>query len=151
MKNVDKDFDKEFDVANRRAALRLAKTPTVTAARYDPLIDRLVIDLSSGVSISFKSQDALGSERATPEQLAEIEITPSGFGLYFPAIDADVYLPSLLEGFLGSRHWMAAQLGKVGGRAKSPAKTSAVRVNGKLGGRPRKVKETNNAANVTLS
>jgi hypothetical protein len=42
------------------------------------------------------------------EQLTRIEISPSGLGLYFPAIDADIYLPSLLEGFLGSRGWMAA-------------------------------------------
>jgi hypothetical protein len=33
---------------------------------------------------------------------------------------------------------MAAQLGKAGGSATSPAKTAAVRANGKLGGRPKK-------------
>jgi Protein of unknown function (DUF2442) len=142
------NFDKEVEIANKRAAARLSKTPTATAAHYDPSVDRLVIDLSSGLSISFKPQDAQGFEQAKPEQLTEIEISPSGLGLHFPAIDADVYLPSLLEGFLGSRHWMAAQLGKAGGRATSPAKTSAVRENGKLGGRPKKI---NIAANVALS
>jgi hypothetical protein len=35
----------------------------------------------------------------------------------------------------------AAALGKKGGRAKSPAKTAAVRENGKKGGRPKKKKE----------
>ncbi len=143
-----KDFDKEVEAANKRAAARLSKTPTAIAARYDPCIDRLVIDLSSGVSISFRPQDAQGFEQAKPEQLTEIEISPSGLGLHFPAIDADVYLPGLLEGFLGSRHWMAAQLGKAGGRATSPAKTSAARANGKLGGRPRK---NNIAADVAHS
>jgi len=48
-------------------------------------------------------------------------------------------LPALLEGFLGSKAWMAARLGERGGRAATPAKTAASRANGKLGGRPRKV------------
>ena len=129
----------EIEAANERAAARLRRTPTATAARYDRRIGRLVIDLSSGLSIAFRPQDAQGFEQAKPEQLANIEISPSGLGLHFPAIDADIYLPGLLEGFLGSRRWMAAQLGKAGGSATSPAKTRAVRANGKLGGRPKKV------------
>jgi Protein of unknown function (DUF2442) len=129
---------KEIVAANKRAAARRSKTPTATAARYDRRIARVVIDLSTGVSIAFKPHDAQGLERAKPEQLTNIEISPSGLGLHFPAIDADIYLPGLLEGFLGSRSWMAAQLGKAGGSATSRAKTAAVRANGKLGGRPRK-------------
>ena len=38
----------EIESANERAAARLAKTPTATAARYDSRIGRLGIDLSSG-------------------------------------------------------------------------------------------------------
>jgi len=34
---------------------------------------------------------------------------------------------------------MAKQLGKKGGKVKSEAKTKAVRENGKLGGRPKKL------------
>ena len=78
-------------------------------------------------------------------QVTQIEISPSGLGLHFPELDADLYLPAVLEGFLGSRRWMAAQLGKAGGRVSSEAKTAAVRENGKLGGRPKK----NRAAAVT--
>jgi Protein of unknown function (DUF2442) len=128
----------EFEAANQRAAATLAKTPTAVAARYDRRTGRVVVDLSSRLSISFKPQDAQGLEHAKPAQLAEIEISPSGLGLHFPRLDADLYLPSLLEGFLGSRRWMAAQLGKAGGQARSKAKTTAVRANGKLGGRPKK-------------
>jgi hypothetical protein len=94
------------------------------------------------LSIAFTPHDAQGLESATPSQLTKIEISPSGLGLHFPAVDADIYLPALLEGFLGSRRWMAAQLGKAGGSATSRAKTIAVRANGKLGGRPKKVSES---------
>jgi hypothetical protein len=128
----------EFEAANRRAVVTLAGTPTAVAARYDRHTGHVVIDLSSRLSISFKPQDAQGLEQAKPSQLKGIEISPSGLGLHFPKLDADLYLPSLLEGFLGSRRWMAAQLGKAGGQARSKAKTKAVRANGKLGGRPKK-------------
>ena len=129
----------EVEAANKRAAARLSKTPTATAARYDRGTGRVVIELSTGLLIAFKPQDAQGFEHATATQLTKIEISPSGLGLHFPAIDADVYLPGLLEGFLGSRSWMAAQLGKAGGSTTSRAKAAAVRSNGKLGGRPKKI------------
>jgi hypothetical protein len=61
------------------------------------------------------------------------------FGLHFPALDADLYIPALLEGFFGSKRWMAARLGELGGKARSAAKARASRANGRLGGRPKKV------------
>ncbi len=75
-----------------------------------------------------------GYEHATPEELAVIEIDPSGFGLRWPLLDADHYLPGLLQGVFGSRAWMAAKLGAEGGKAASAKKAAAARKNGKLGG-----------------
>lgn len=134
------DQKDEIEAANERAAARKANTPIAVAAHYDERINRLVIDLDTGLSIMFKPHDAQGLEDAKPEHLSRIEISPSGFGLHFPALDADLYLPGLLEGFMGSRKWIAAQLGKAGGRSTSTAKTAASRVNGKKGGRPKKHK-----------
>ena len=71
--------------------------------------------------------------------LSKIEITPTGLGLHWPRLDADLYLPALMEGVFGSRRWMARVMGKAGGRSTSSAKQSAARVNGRLGGRPRKI------------
>lgn len=130
----------EFEAANERARHRLSRTPTITAARYDKRLGRLVIDLSSGLSLMFRPQDAQGFEKAKPAQLTTIEISPSGLGLHFPAIDADVYLPGMLEGFLGSRQWMATRLSNAGGSAASGAKAAAVRANGRLGGRSKKAR-----------
>lgn len=124
--------------ANKRGAERIRKTPIATAARYDRRIGRLVINLSSGIEIAFRPHDAQGLEHAKVSDLSEIEISPSGLGIHFPKLDADLYLPSLLEGFLGSRQWIAAQNGRIGGKATSDAKVNAARNNGKLGGRPRK-------------
>jgi len=99
-----------------------------------------VIRLSSDLEVSFSPRAAQGLEHATPADLQKIEVTPSGFGVHFPKLDADLYVPAILEGFLGSKKWMAARLGQVGGRSRSEAKRVASKRNGVLGGRPRKRK-----------
>jgi hypothetical protein len=133
--------EEAFESANARAKERLARTPHALAARYDRRSERVVVELSSGLHISFSPQDAQGLEAAAPKELSTIVISPSGLGLHFPALDADLYLPSLLEGFLGSRRWMAASMGRAGGRTTSEAKAAAARANGQRGGRPKKPRE----------
>ena len=127
-----------FELANRRAKDRQAAIPRAIAAHYDRASGRIVIHLSSNLDVSFSPCDAQGLENAKPSQLEEIEISPSGFGIHFPKLDADLYLPGLLEGFLGSKRWMASRLGQIGGKSRSPAKRAASKANGRLGGRPRK-------------
>jgi hypothetical protein len=129
----------DIEKANARAAQLRATTPHAMAARYDRKADRIVITLSSKVELMFSPKDAQGLEEGTPLQLSEIEITPSGFGLHWPRLDADLWVPGLLEGAMGSRKWMAARLGAEGGKARSLAKRTAARANGALGGRPRKL------------
>jgi hypothetical protein len=132
------DEHEEYLEASRREQEEQATIPHALSARYDRRIGRVVVRLSSGLEISFSPRDAQGLETATWEQLREIEIDPPGFGLHFPALDADLYIPALLEGFFGSKRWMAGRLGATGGRSRSAAKVSAARKNGRAGGRPRK-------------
>jgi len=134
-------LEKDFVLANRRAASRLRATPVVTKARYDHRRNRIVIELSSSLEIAFHPDAAQELAAATPLQLGEIEISPSGLGVHFPRLDADLYLPALLQGLLGSRRWRAAELGRAGGRKTSEAKAAAARDNGRLGGRPRKSRD----------
>jgi hypothetical protein len=128
----------EFERANARAREMQAAAPRVVAARYDRRLGRVVLALSSKVDVMFAPGDAEGLEKASPAELEKIEISPSGLGVHFPRLDADLYVPALLEGFLGSRAWMAARLGERGGRSRSAAKRKAAKKNGKLGGRPKK-------------
>jgi Protein of unknown function (DUF2442) len=130
----------EFETAIQRAKRRQASQPVATSARYDRERDRIVVELDTGSEFAFPRLQAQGLEAAKPSDLDKIEISPSGFGLHFPKLDADLWLPALLQGIFGSKNWIAAQLGTRGGRAKSKAKARAARVNGKLGGRPRKTK-----------
>ncbi|HYN14567.1 MAG TPA: DUF2442 domain-containing protein [Terriglobales bacterium] len=127
-----------FELANRRAKDLQASVPRAIAAHYDRQSGRIVIRLSSKLDVSFSPHDAQGLENAKPLQLDEIEITPSGFGIHFPKLDADLCLPGLLEGLLGSKQWMASRLGQAGGKSRSAPKEAASRANGPLGGRPKK-------------
>jgi len=127
-----------FTAAGRKGKEMHELHPNAVAARFDRRLDRIIVRLSTGLEIAFSPRDAQGLERATPSQLSSIEISPSGFGIHFPKLDADIYIPALLEGFLGSRKWMASRLGAQGGRSKSPAKAAAAKQNGRFGGRPRK-------------
>jgi hypothetical protein len=127
-----------FEEANQRAKKMQEAVPKAVSAHYDRDKQQIVINLSSKLTLSFSPHDAQGLERARASQLEEIEITPSGFGIHFPRLDADLYMPALLEGFLGSKSWMASRLGRIGGQSRSRAKKGASRANGRLGGRPKK-------------
>ncbi len=129
----------EFTRANARGRARRRSFSPAVSARYDAARGRVYVTLQSGLELGFAPSDAEELHRATPAQLRRIEITPSGLGIHFPQADADIYLPALMEGLLGSRRWMAARLGRAGGESRSTAKVAASRANGKLGGRPRKL------------
>ncbi len=120
----------------RMAALR--ENGFAVSARYDRRTARIVVNLNTGVRIAFPARLAEGLAEASPDDLAEIEIRPAGLGLHWPKLDADVYVPTLLQGVFGSKRWMAAELGAAGRRVRSRAKASAARDNGRKGGRPRK-------------
>ena len=144
----------KFELATERARQLQASFPRAVSAGYDPKDKTIEIGLSSNLKVSFSPRDAQGLEKATRAQLQKIEISPSGFGIHFPRLDADLYLPAILQGFFGSRKWMASRLGQVGGKSRSVAKRAASRANGKLGGRPRQAKpkpKTKNSSRSLIS
>jgi hypothetical protein len=118
---------------------QLKGVPKAIHARYDRRVSRVIVGLDNGLELAFPPRLAQGLEHATPADLAIIEISPLGDGLHWPAIDADLYVPGLLQGVFGSKSWMARHLGAAGGRARSGAKVAAARENGRKGGRPRKL------------
>jgi protein involved in temperature-dependent protein secretion len=129
--------EQALEAAMRRGAKARQAGYAVTAD-YDARQGRLVIGLNNGVMVMVPVSLLEGLSSAPPDDLADIEISPSGLGLHWPRLDADFYVPALLQGVFGTKRWMAAQLGASGGKATSPAKANAARENGRKGGRPRK-------------
>ncbi|WBU55056.1 DUF2442 domain-containing protein [Paracoccus sp. SCSIO 75233] len=127
--------EQEFEQAQARAA-EARQAGHAVAARYDRKHGRVVVRLHNDVELAVPVGLVEGLAGAMPDDLADIEVTPAGLGLHWPKLDADVYVPALMQGVFGSRSWMAAQLGATGGKATSKAKADAARANGRKGGRP---------------
>lgn len=130
--------DAEIDRAIERAR-RLREGPLVKEVEYrpEPSLDMIILKLTDGSRRMIPREDLQGLESGTEAQIANVEIVGGGTGLHWPELDADLYVPALLQGIYGSKKWMA-KIGRRGGLATSPAKKRAARANGKFGGRPKK-------------
>lgn len=132
-----KKISEQLAAARANAACIATVNPRAIAAKYDGRTKKIAIKLSNGVDFAFPSEYGQGLQGASPEELAQVEITPSGLGLHWKSLDADLSIPELFSGVFGTKDWMA-ELGKKGGSAKSFAKSQSARENGKKGGRPKK-------------
>lgn len=124
----------EIDAALERGRVAQRHEPRAATARYDRRSDRVIVELTNGCAFAFPPKLAQGLERATEEQLSQVEILGAGSGLHWEALDADLSIAGLLAGLFGTRAYLAQQAGRV----TSSAKAAAARTNGAKGGRPRR-------------
>lgn len=124
-----------FEQATAAGQRLLARGPLAMAASFKA--GRVHVELNNGCAFVFPAAHAQELAGASAEDLRQIEIVGGGLSLHFPRLDADLYVPNLVKGVLGTKRWMS-QIGAIGGRASSTAKAQAARSNGKLGGRPKK-------------
>lgn len=130
--------DAEFEAAEARGRKLLETEPRAAAARYESATGRVVVDLVNGCAYAFPAHLVQDLQGASREDLANVQVDGLGFNLHWPALDVDLYVPALIAGIFGTRDWMAKELARRAGQAKSPAKAAAARANGLKGGRPRK-------------
>ncbi|MDH0864909.1 DUF2442 domain-containing protein [Mitsuaria sp. GD03876] len=97
-----------YEAAERAGALQRSLMPAAVAVRYDGVTDRVLVILDTGVELAFAPWLVQGLGGAEAGDLADAVISPSGLGVFFPRLNADVYLPGLLEGVMGTKRWMAA-------------------------------------------
>ncbi len=127
----------QFQEAQMRGEARL-RGPLAESAHYVAGRGRLIVRLASGVEIGFPPALAEGLEHATAADLAVIEVDACGLGIHIPALDADLYVPALLEGILGSERWMApAWARKVTGPRAQPRSRPCARTDARAAGRER--------------
>jgi hypothetical protein len=103
----DRAFNQEYERAKRAAARADRIEPRARSARYDRRTNRIVVELRNGATFMFPTELAEGLAGGSPKELAEVRVTPSGAGLRWPSLDADLSLPNLLAGEFGSKSWMA--------------------------------------------
>jgi hypothetical protein len=130
--------DRDLDAALERGRKARQTEPRATSVRFDRASGRIVVDLTNDCTFAFPAHLAQGLESATADQLASVEILGHGYGLHWEALDVDLSVSGLMAGIFGTASYMARQAG----RATSPGKVAAARINGAKGGRPRKAAAT---------
>lgn len=103
--------DIEIEAANRQGRIEMAMKPRARSARYDHAQDRLVLELVNGSTFSFPPNLLQGFDRATPDQIAEVEILGQGFGLHWESLDADFTVEGLMAGRFGTARYMRERFG----------------------------------------
>lgn len=127
----------EFESASD-AGRRETSEHGALSVRYDEEADRVIIELPGDMLVVFPPDSVEGLSKATVDDLQSMEITPSGLGLHIERLDWDASIPGLMAERTGSKSWMASEMGKRGGAVRTIHKSEAARLNGRLGGRPRK-------------
>lgn len=91
--------DEEYALANRRGEEMKRAFPSAVRVMLSPSETHLQIELSSGSVLNVPLNAFAQLAAADAKQFAEVEISPSGFGIHFPDVDTDLYVPALLEQF----------------------------------------------------
>lgn len=107
------------------------------SVKFDKQTSRFLLELTNGALLGVPVSALPELSRAKPNQLAEVELTPSGGALHFEDFDADFSVPGIVLATIGKK-LVAKAFAGVGGSATSEAKSAAARLNGTKGGRPRK-------------
>jgi hypothetical protein len=96
----------------------------------------LSLELRNGaiVTVPVKSLSELAAQPI--KELAKVKVDAFGEGLLWPSLDIAISAPGLLEDFFG--YATRAKIARAGGRARTPAKISTARKNGRKGGRPKR-------------
>lgn len=105
MDQIDAILNRDWEAATQRGKETLAG-PLAESACYDQPSGEVVVQLNNGAVLRIQSTLLQGLENATPEEMADIHIGGRGTGLHFPHLDADFYVPALVEGVYGTPAWM---------------------------------------------
>jgi hypothetical protein len=104
----DAQFLEQYQRAVAAAKQARATEPRAVAVYYDYVNHLIVIRLNSGSVFCFPPDITQGLAGASKEDLAAVEITPSGTGLHWENLDADFSVLGLLSGRFGTKAWMTA-------------------------------------------
>lgn len=126
----------EFQAATKRGAAKAKLPSALLKADLDERSRSLMLRFRSGVAVVVPTKAIREIAKEPLSKIRDVKASPLGDGLLFEEVGELIYVPGLLRDLFGDA--FTAALGKIGGKAKSPAKTAAARANGAKGGRPKK-------------
>ena len=80
--------------------------PVAVSACYDTQSRQVAILLRSGLELRVSPRDVEGLEEASDDELASVQIEPPGLTLRWDGLDAELFLPYLLDEKLGDDRWV---------------------------------------------
>jgi hypothetical protein len=93
----------QFEEATVRGQQRM-RGPRAVSAHYDGGRNRIIVRMTTGGEIGFAPRDVEGLQDASADDLRAVEVEAFGLlGIHFPTIDADLYVPALLDKELDGR------------------------------------------------
>jgi hypothetical protein len=95
-------FEQARQVGNTLAETELRAVETW----YSTESEHIFIRLNNRVLMGFPYYLLEGVQNSTPQQRAEVELTPTGSGLHWESLDADLSVSQLVAGVFGSKKWM---------------------------------------------
>jgi hypothetical protein len=99
-------LNEQLDLAREAAILVDTTQPMARSAYYDRATGQVVIHLRAGSTFMFAHELGQGLAGATPDELADLELTPSGIGLHWKRLGVDLEVAPLLQGSYGTHSWM---------------------------------------------
>lgn len=132
----DAELLRQIEAAREADRIADLTEPRARHAYYDESTGRIVVELKLGSAFAFPPSLYPELEGRTPEELARVEVSPSGEGLHWDEIDVHLATASVLVTILGPSMFRA--FASVGGKTRTERKAAAARLNGAKGGRPRK-------------
>lgn len=142
-KVIDNKIQQQLEEARSNYNFSKSTEPRILHVDFNEEADLLVIILINGISVTIPRHLLQGLRDADPQDVKQVEITPSREGLHWETLNVDFSVPALLQGVFGTKIWMNTikkEISKQGGQSKSDAKVAAARENGKKGGRPKSKK-----------
>jgi hypothetical protein len=133
---IEQELRSNFARASRAGRRAASTEPRAAFAAYRSRERALRIELTNGATITLLVKLIPSLKRASSKDIRAVEILGRGGGLHWEPLDLDLSVPRLLCSVFSAPEWLA-ELGRVGGRRTSAAKTAAARRNGLRGGRPR--------------
>jgi hypothetical protein len=137
-KLTQQEIDNQIEAAIVRQTNKDTTEPQACNVLYESTSRKIVIEFDNGCKFECPISLLQGVCDLSDNEISQVKLTPAGWGLTWENAEIDLGVNELVQGIFGTKAWMKKIAAK-GGCAKSAKKQAASRINGRKGGRPRKV------------